>query len=77
MFCVFQSLLETNVCSPQLPLPCISSAATRVYFGHQRRQAEGEVFIFFLFFLFFYFLQTFIKKKYCLRVKCLFFFFFF
>uniref|UniRef100_A0A674NE51 Trafficking protein particle complex subunit 8 n=1 Tax=Takifugu rubripes TaxID=31033 RepID=A0A674NE51_TAKRU len=37
------SLLETNdVCCPQLPLPCISSAATRVYFGHQRCQAEGE-----------------------------------
>lgn len=42
--CVFQSLLESgDICSPQLPLPCISSAATRVYFGHQRCQAEGEV----------------------------------
>eukprot|EP00066_Takifugu_rubripes_P023444 XP_011612710.1 PREDICTED: trafficking protein particle complex subunit 8 [Takifugu rubripes] len=40
---VSKSLLETNdVCCPQLPLPCISSAATRVYFGHQRCQAEGE-----------------------------------
>lgn len=41
---MFQSLLESgDTCSPQLPLPCISSAATRVYFGHQRCQAEGEV----------------------------------
>ncbi|XP_068449315.1 trafficking protein particle complex subunit 8 isoform X2 [Clinocottus analis] len=27
---------------PQLPLPCIHSSATRVYFGHERRFAEGE-----------------------------------
>nr|XP_040041142.1 trafficking protein particle complex subunit 8 isoform X1 [Gasterosteus aculeatus aculeatus] len=27
---------------PQLPLPCIHSSATRVYFGHERRLAEGE-----------------------------------
>ncbi|CAF96624.1 unnamed protein product [Tetraodon nigroviridis] len=33
---------NVNVCLPQLPLPCISSSATRVYFGHQRCLAEGE-----------------------------------
>ncbi|XP_037325170.2 trafficking protein particle complex subunit 8 isoform X3 [Pungitius pungitius] len=27
---------------PQLPLPCIHSSATRVYFGHERRLAQGE-----------------------------------
>ncbi|KAJ8376842.1 hypothetical protein SKAU_G00074220 [Synaphobranchus kaupii] len=27
---------------PQLPLPCIQSSATRVFFGHDRRLAEGE-----------------------------------
>ncbi|XP_048363684.1 trafficking protein particle complex subunit 8 isoform X5 [Sphaerodactylus townsendi] len=27
---------------PQLPLPCINSSATRVFFGHDRRPAEGE-----------------------------------
>uniref|UniRef100_A0A8D0A2W6 Trafficking protein particle complex subunit 8 n=1 Tax=Sander lucioperca TaxID=283035 RepID=A0A8D0A2W6_SANLU len=27
---------------PELPLPCIHSSATRVYFGHERRLAEGE-----------------------------------
>ncbi|KAM4629221.1 trafficking protein particle complex subunit 8 isoform 2-T2 [Polymixia lowei] len=27
---------------PLLPLPCIHSSATRVYFGHERRLAEGE-----------------------------------
>lgn len=27
---------------PQLPLPYIHSSATRVYFGHERRPAEGE-----------------------------------
>ncbi|XP_060679868.1 trafficking protein particle complex subunit 8 isoform X2 [Hemiscyllium ocellatum] len=27
---------------PQLPLPCIKSSATRVYFGHDRRPSEGE-----------------------------------
>ncbi|KAM9383796.1 trafficking protein particle complex subunit 8 isoform 4-T4 [Pholidichthys leucotaenia] len=26
----------------QLPLPCIHASATRVYFGHERRLAEGE-----------------------------------
>ncbi|XP_066575699.1 trafficking protein particle complex subunit 8 isoform X2 [Amia ocellicauda] len=26
---------------PQLPLPCIESSATRVFFGHDRRLAEG------------------------------------
>uniref|UniRef100_A0A4W5L065 Trafficking protein particle complex subunit 8 n=1 Tax=Hucho hucho TaxID=62062 RepID=A0A4W5L065_9TELE len=31
-----------NVALPQLPLPCINSSATRVYFGHERRLAEGE-----------------------------------
>ncbi|MFT7809625.1 trafficking protein particle complex subunit 8 isoform X3 [Arapaima gigas] len=27
---------------PQLPLPCVQSSATRVFFGHNRRLAEGE-----------------------------------
>ncbi|RXM36263.1 Trafficking protein particle complex subunit 8 [Acipenser ruthenus] len=27
---------------PQLPLPCIQSSATRVFFGHDRRLAEGQ-----------------------------------
>ncbi|XP_062411302.1 trafficking protein particle complex subunit 8 [Sardina pilchardus] len=27
---------------PQLPLPCLNSAQTRVFFGHERRLAEGE-----------------------------------
>ncbi|XP_030627533.1 trafficking protein particle complex subunit 8 isoform X2 [Chanos chanos] len=27
---------------PQLPLPCLYSARTRVFFGHERRLAEGE-----------------------------------
>uniref|UniRef100_A0A8C8EV78 Trafficking protein particle complex 8 n=1 Tax=Oncorhynchus tshawytscha TaxID=74940 RepID=A0A8C8EV78_ONCTS len=31
-----------SVALPQLPLPCINSSATRVYFGHERRLAEGE-----------------------------------
>uniref|UniRef100_A0A669EP65 Trafficking protein particle complex subunit 8 n=1 Tax=Oreochromis niloticus TaxID=8128 RepID=A0A669EP65_ORENI len=31
-----------TVSLPQLPLPCIHSSATRVYFGHERRLAEGE-----------------------------------
>lgn len=40
---VFQSLLlGSSVGLPQLPLPCISSSATRVYFGHQRCLAEGS-----------------------------------
>lgn len=39
----FQSLLlGSSVGLPQLPLPCISSSATRVYFGHQRCLAEGS-----------------------------------
>ncbi|CAB1324026.1 unnamed protein product, partial [Coregonus sp. 'balchen'] len=29
-----------EVALPQLPLPCINSSATRVYFGHERRLAE-------------------------------------
>lgn len=40
---LFQSLLlGSSVGLPQLPLPCISSSATRVYFGHQRCLAEGS-----------------------------------
>uniref|UniRef100_A0A8C7MPU4 Trafficking protein particle complex subunit 8 n=1 Tax=Oncorhynchus kisutch TaxID=8019 RepID=A0A8C7MPU4_ONCKI len=31
-----------RVALPQLTLPCINSSATRVYFGHERRLAEGE-----------------------------------
>uniref|UniRef100_A0A8B9KPE0 Trafficking protein particle complex subunit 8 n=1 Tax=Astyanax mexicanus TaxID=7994 RepID=A0A8B9KPE0_ASTMX len=27
---------------PQLPLPCLHSAQTRVFFGHERRLAQGE-----------------------------------
>ncbi|XP_067888728.1 trafficking protein particle complex subunit 8 [Heterodontus francisci] len=27
---------------PQLPLPCINSSVTRVFFGHDRRPSEGE-----------------------------------
>ncbi|XP_039610360.1 trafficking protein particle complex subunit 8 isoform X1 [Polypterus senegalus] len=27
---------------PQLPLPCIQSSQTRIFFGHDRRLAEGE-----------------------------------
>ncbi|XP_075997687.1 trafficking protein particle complex subunit 8 isoform X2 [Genypterus blacodes] len=33
---------ESEVDLPLLPLPCIDSSATRVYFGHERRLAEGE-----------------------------------
>ncbi|XP_077439966.1 trafficking protein particle complex subunit 8 isoform X3 [Vanacampus margaritifer] len=33
---------QSGVSLPHLPLPCIHSAATRVYFGHERRLAEGE-----------------------------------
>ncbi|KAM3876034.1 trafficking protein particle complex subunit 8 [Diretmus argenteus] len=33
---------ESEVDLPELPLPCIQSSATRVYFGHERRLAEGE-----------------------------------
>uniref|UniRef100_A0AAX7V6M5 Trafficking protein particle complex 8 n=1 Tax=Astatotilapia calliptera TaxID=8154 RepID=A0AAX7V6M5_ASTCA len=40
---VYKSVLGGNEVSlPQLPLPCIHSSATRVYFGHERRLAEGE-----------------------------------
>uniref|UniRef100_A0A3Q1HHJ5 Trafficking protein particle complex 8 n=1 Tax=Anabas testudineus TaxID=64144 RepID=A0A3Q1HHJ5_ANATE len=33
---------ENEVSLPHLPLPCINSSATRVYFGRERRLAEGE-----------------------------------
>ncbi|XP_028299934.1 trafficking protein particle complex subunit 8 isoform X2 [Gouania willdenowi] len=40
---VYKSLKNANEVSlPQLPLPCIQSSATRVYFGPERRLAEGE-----------------------------------
>ncbi|XP_049910799.1 trafficking protein particle complex subunit 8 isoform X2 [Epinephelus moara] len=40
---VYKSVVGGNEDSlPQLPLPCIHSSATRVYFGHERRLAEGE-----------------------------------
>ncbi|KAM6921828.1 trafficking protein particle complex subunit 8 [Xenentodon cancila] len=40
---VHKCVLEENEAGlPQLPLPCIHSSATRVYFGHERRLAEGE-----------------------------------
>uniref|UniRef100_A0A669B7W7 Trafficking protein particle complex subunit 8 n=1 Tax=Oreochromis niloticus TaxID=8128 RepID=A0A669B7W7_ORENI len=44
---VYKVILLNNALSPcsllpQLPLPCIHSSATRVYFGHERRLAEGE-----------------------------------
>nr|XP_046247122.1 trafficking protein particle complex subunit 8 isoform X2 [Scatophagus argus] len=40
---VYKSVTEENdVRLPQLPLPCIHNSATRVYFGHERRLAEGE-----------------------------------
>ncbi|XP_030289598.1 trafficking protein particle complex subunit 8 [Sparus aurata] len=40
---VYKSAIEGNEVSlPQLPLPCIHCSATRVYFGHERRLAEGE-----------------------------------
>ncbi|XP_067454174.1 trafficking protein particle complex subunit 8 isoform X1 [Thunnus thynnus] len=39
---VYKSVTGGNEVSlPQLPLPCIHSSATRVYFGHERRLAEG------------------------------------
>uniref|UniRef100_A0A8C9U8G6 Trafficking protein particle complex subunit 8 n=1 Tax=Scleropages formosus TaxID=113540 RepID=A0A8C9U8G6_SCLFO len=37
---VSQASAEASL--PQLPLPCIQSSATRVFFGHDRRLAEGE-----------------------------------
>uniref|UniRef100_A0A8D0GHK1 Trafficking protein particle complex subunit 8 n=1 Tax=Sphenodon punctatus TaxID=8508 RepID=A0A8D0GHK1_SPHPU len=36
------SQLSTGGPLPQLPLPYINSSATRVFFGHDRRPAEGE-----------------------------------
>lgn len=40
---VYKSVMGgSEVGLPQLPLPCIHSSATRVYFGHERRLAEGE-----------------------------------
>uniref|UniRef100_A0A3B4XN31 Trafficking protein particle complex subunit 8 n=1 Tax=Seriola lalandi dorsalis TaxID=1841481 RepID=A0A3B4XN31_SERLL len=40
---VYKNVMGGNEVSlPQLPLPCIHSSATRVYFGHERRLAEGE-----------------------------------
>ncbi|XP_061894359.1 trafficking protein particle complex subunit 8 isoform X2 [Entelurus aequoreus] len=40
---VYKSVISrSEVNLPQLPLPCIHSSATRVYFGHERRLAEGE-----------------------------------
>lgn len=40
---VYKNLLVRNDASlPLLPLPCINVAATRVYFGHERRPSEGE-----------------------------------
>ena len=39
----FQSVsAESEASLPKLPLPCIHAAATRVYFGHERRLAEGK-----------------------------------
>ncbi|XP_077391270.1 trafficking protein particle complex subunit 8 isoform X2 [Festucalex cinctus] len=40
---VYKTVISrSGVRLPHLPLPCIHSAATRVYFGHERRLAEGE-----------------------------------
>ncbi|XP_051259143.1 trafficking protein particle complex subunit 8 isoform X1 [Dicentrarchus labrax] len=40
---VYKSVIGGNEVSlPQLPLPYIHSSATRVYFGHERRLAQGE-----------------------------------
>uniref|UniRef100_A0A665TH95 Trafficking protein particle complex 8 n=1 Tax=Echeneis naucrates TaxID=173247 RepID=A0A665TH95_ECHNA len=40
---VYKSVMgEKEASLPMLPLPCIHSSATRVYFGHERRLAEGE-----------------------------------
>ncbi|XP_068175680.1 trafficking protein particle complex subunit 8 isoform X2 [Antennarius striatus] len=40
---VYKSVMGENESSlPQLPLPCIQSSLTRVYFGHERRLAQGE-----------------------------------
>ncbi|XP_035987526.1 LOW QUALITY PROTEIN: trafficking protein particle complex subunit 8 [Fundulus heteroclitus] len=42
LYVVKSVLGENEGCLPQLPLPFIHSSATRVYFGHERRLAEGE-----------------------------------
>uniref|UniRef100_A0A8D0A3C8 Trafficking protein particle complex subunit 8 n=1 Tax=Sander lucioperca TaxID=283035 RepID=A0A8D0A3C8_SANLU len=39
---VYKVTASTLYSLPELPLPCIHSSATRVYFGHERRLAEGE-----------------------------------
>uniref|UniRef100_A0A8D0A1H9 Trafficking protein particle complex subunit 8 n=1 Tax=Sander lucioperca TaxID=283035 RepID=A0A8D0A1H9_SANLU len=39
---VYKVTASTLCHLPELPLPCIHSSATRVYFGHERRLAEGE-----------------------------------
>ncbi|XP_035380054.1 trafficking protein particle complex subunit 8 isoform X1 [Electrophorus electricus] len=41
---VYKSVSQSSsdVTLPQLPLPCLHSAQTRVFFGHERRLAEGE-----------------------------------
>ncbi|XP_051730753.1 trafficking protein particle complex subunit 8 isoform X4 [Ctenopharyngodon idella] len=41
---VFKSMSQLTGESslPQLPLPCLHSSQTRVFFGHERRLAEGE-----------------------------------
>ncbi|XP_061681125.1 trafficking protein particle complex subunit 8 isoform X2 [Syngnathoides biaculeatus] len=40
---VYKTVISRSGLSlPHLPLPFIQSAATRVYFGHERRLAEGE-----------------------------------
>uniref|UniRef100_A0A672YVL8 Trafficking protein particle complex 8 n=1 Tax=Sphaeramia orbicularis TaxID=375764 RepID=A0A672YVL8_9TELE len=36
------SIFQPEAILPELPLPCIQGSATRVYFGHERRLAEGE-----------------------------------
>uniref|UniRef100_A0A8C0YCX3 Trafficking protein particle complex subunit 8 n=1 Tax=Cyprinus carpio carpio TaxID=630221 RepID=A0A8C0YCX3_CYPCA len=36
------SQLTSDSSLPQLPLPCLHSSQTRVFFGHERRLAEGE-----------------------------------
>uniref|UniRef100_A0A7N6C2M4 Trafficking protein particle complex 8 n=1 Tax=Anabas testudineus TaxID=64144 RepID=A0A7N6C2M4_ANATE len=38
---VYKPLVSVSLL-PHLPLPCINSSATRVYFGRERRLAEGE-----------------------------------
>uniref|UniRef100_A0A3B3UAB1 Trafficking protein particle complex subunit 8 n=1 Tax=Poecilia latipinna TaxID=48699 RepID=A0A3B3UAB1_9TELE len=42
LYVVKSVLGENESCLPQLPLPHIHSSATRVYFGHERRLAEGD-----------------------------------